>query len=782
MLESLFKSTVRQAVRNFGLTIMNISGLTIGFAAGFLLILYALDEFSYNKFLPNSDNVYRVLVNEMYADGSILTSKSSMVPLKAALEKSIPEVEKVLQITTSRDLVLQYDKQGYSASGFMSSEEFFEVLSFTLLEVRRDVWSPNSIFLSESLASKMFSSSEAIGRVVQIPDWGVFTVDGVFEDPPVNSTFQFDFVMPIEHWLKKTPDAYFWENRFVRQFLLLDHNTDKELLAQKINDFYKGLNSDETSEIMLQSIEEEYLFNKYTDGKVSSGRIIYVRTFVIIATLIIVLACMNYVNVVTAMSSKRAKEIGIKKVIGSSRKLLVFQFLFESVLVTLCSGVLAMVIVYLALPFVNNLMDKSITIEWFHFAWLLSGGSITGILAGLYPSLVLSSLNLNTVLRGSFKNSGWAGGMRKGLLVFQFLISLMMIIGAFIVQKQLSFIKQMNLGYEKENLIHVPLKGKLKQSSQLELFKSQLTGKQGILSVTSVDNLPLNSNRSTTGGFRWEGKGQGLDVGFNILQVSHDFVQTLNLQLVLGRSFDKLLSSDQNNIIINEATAKVMGFENPLDKSVFFWGRQGVIVGVVKDFHFATVYEEIQPLIISLRPEQSRYLLVKSGIGSTEHVLNVLKASHASLAPSLPFEFGFMDVSYENLYRNEEKVNVIIKIFSMIAIFLSLLGVFSLSLFVIEQRSKEVAVRKVLGAAFGQLFYLLTKNFLFLVCLSFCFAAPLVYLVLDSWLDGFVYRIGISSLVFVLGGLVLIGVTFLTISYHTVAAVLMNPINKLRQE
>lgn len=773
-------------MKNKGYTILNIAGLSVGMATCLLLLLYVKDEYSYNKFLNDSDRIYRVLFNEHLPGAPVTTSKRNPAPLQKVFEENLPGVESTVQMTSKMDLVLQVEEKGFNAAGYMVSDGFFRTLRFPLIEGNEEgLKSPQGVYLSESLSDKLFDTVHATGSILKIPDWGTYKVLGVFESIPTNSTLQFDFVMPIQKWLERTPDAQFWGNRFVEHYIKLKANVNPETFLSKTNAVFKERNPESTSLVKIQRYEEEYLYDNFVNGEASGGRIVYVNLFTAVAIFILILGCINFMNLVTARSSRRAKEVGVKKVVGSSRVQLAAQFLVESVTTSFVAIFVAVIMVLLSLPTVNGFLEKEMSFpltNYVNLLLLIGGGILIGILAGVYPALILSSFAPNRVLKGSFKTSAWSSGIRKTLVVFQFLISIAMIIATMVVHQQISYIRNMNLGYEKENLIYVPLKGELRETARLELLKNQLLLNPDIISVSASDNPLLDKNSWTTGGFSWNEKDTESDMAFQVLQVSGDYSETLKISMKEGRDFDPDIALDANNVLINEATARVMNIEEPLGKSVFFWGRRGKIIGIVKDFHFATVYKEIQPLVISLRPENSRFLLARINGGNREQTVKSIEAVHKALAPDYPFEYHFMDQAYDKLYRSELKIETLMNFFAGIAVFVSLLGVFGLSSFAVEQKTKEIAIRKVLGAEFMGLFLLLTRSFVLLLVIGFALALPVTVLIMRDWLSTFKYAVDLGVPVFLLAGSLSIVATLLTVSYHAVRAVLLNPVVSLKYE
>ena len=488
-------------------------------------------------------------------------------------------------------------------------------------------------------------------------------------------------------------------------------------------------------------------------------------------------------NLATARSSKRAKEVGVKKVVGLSRRFLIAQFMGESVIMAMISALLAGLLVMLVLPGLNGFTDKAMTfsiLELNQLGLLIGIALIVGLLAGSYPSVFLSAFSPVKVLKGSFKSSGWTNGIRKGLVVFQFMISIFLIIGTMLVHKQIRFVKNKNLGYDKENLIYLPVEGDLKE--KLDLFKAKMLENPSVNHVTSASGLPIYMNSSTSGGFRWEGKDPESEVLFQVLQVGDDFFETFGMEMADGRPFDQRLISDTANVIVNEETAINMDLEDVLDYPVTFWGRTGKVAGIVKNFHFSSLHSKIEPLVISLRPEDVNYVFLKIDGNNVEETLKYVESHFKAFNPRYPFEYEFLDQSYASLYERESNMGSLANYFAGIAVFISLLGLFGLASFAAEQRIKEIGIRKVLGAGIGNLILLLAKNFLLLVIIGFGIAVPLSYFMMADWLTAFEYKVTIGTSIFLTARGASVLVALITVSYHSIRAASANPVKSLRYE
>ncbi|KYG83751.1 ABC transporter permease [Roseivirga echinicomitans] len=787
MVKNIFITALRVFWKERGYAILNISGLTVGIATSLMLFLYIQDEKSVDHFHKDIDRIYQVMEHQRYSGGYVLTTTANPGPLKEAFKAEMPEVEYITQLVWQEERLFIVNDQSYKSQGRVASEDFFQVFDFPFIEGSQEnsLTAPDVAYISESLAERMFKTTAVLDKMVSINGWGEYKIGGVFKDPPVNSTLDFEFVLPIEPWLVHNEWLEDWGNNGIRDYVKLHEGVDAQAFNIKIKDFIKTKNEGSVVDLFVQNLGEQYLHGRYKDGIQAGGRITYVRLFGYVAVFILVIACINFMNLATARSSKRAKEVGVKKAVGSTRGQLIAQFMGESVIMALASTLLAGLVIMLLLPSLNDFTDKAMAFSLLdvnNLLLIIGIALVVGVLAGSYPSVFLSSFSPIKVLRGSFRSSGWTNGIRKGLVVFQFLISIFLIISSMAVHKQISYVKNINLGYNKENVIYIPMEGELQNESKIELFKAKMLENPNILNVSTASNTPINIGSSTSGGFSWEGKDPESEVLFTVLQVSTGFIETLGMEMKEGRSFDPNLVSDTLNVVINEQTAKNMNIESPLNQPITFWDRQGKVVGIVKDFHFASLHNKIDPLVISLRPESSSVMFMKTTTENTKATLDYVEEVFKEVNGQYPFEYQFLDEQYENLYRRESDIGTLANIFTLIAVFISLLGLFGLASFAAEQRIKEIGIRKVLGAGISNLIMLLAKNFLLLVLLGFGIAVPLSYFFLSDFLSAFEYQATIGVGVYVFAGCASVLIALLTVSYHSFRAAAANPVKSLKYE
>lgn len=788
MVKNIFKTAFRVFWKERGYATLNILGLTVGIAASMLLLLYVQSEKSVNGFHKDIDNIYQVLKHQTYP-GGIYTDEATPGPLVTAFKSDMIEVEYMAAFTWPEQMLFIQNDQGYKETGRWASEDFFQIFDVDFVEGQKEssLTDPTMVYISRSFKERIFGDKASLSQTIEIDGWGQYQVGGVFENVPSETTIDFNFIMPYEPWRARNGWVEDWSNNGVRGLVKLMPGVDMDDFNAKILDYVDNKITDEESitTLLVQPLKDRYLYNNYENGVIVSGRITYVNLFKAVAFFILLIAVINFMNLSTARSTKRAKEVGVKKVVGSTRIQLQFQFMVESVLLALISTVLAGLLISAVIQPLNHLVGKAMTFSLFEFdqvSWLLGLGFAVGILAGLYPSFVLSSFKALSVLKGSFKSSGWSNGMRKGLVVFQFTISTVLIISTLIIRSQMDYIMNKNLGYEKEHLVTVPVEGTLSNRSTQEQLKTIILSNPNFSNATFSSGTPLSSSSSTSGGYSWEGKEGEHDNNFYIIRTDAEFVDTYGMEIIEGRGFDNSLATDTMNVIINEQTAKAMNVEDPLTVPITFWDRPGRVVGIVKDFHFSSLHDGIDPMVISYRPNFVSTLTLRMTDQNTKQSLEYLEDVITELNPNYPFAYSFVDDRYQELYQSESTLGTLTDYFSGIAVFISLLGLFGLSSFAAEQRTKEIGVRKVLGANIFNLISLMSKGFLALVGIGFVLAIPLGYALMNNWLESFEYRTQIGASIFILAAGISLLITILTVSYHSIKAVYANPVKSLRYE
>ena len=647
---------------------------------------------------------------------------------------------------------------------------------------------PATIAISRKMAEDFFGDAQkAIGQTVRYENRVDLKVSAVFENISLKSSRRFDFLTNWHFFLEENSWAKNWGNNGPSTLVMLKPNANAALVDKKLKKFLDNYNKDQSAafriEMGIQRYEEMYLYSNFKNGIVSGGRIEYVRLFGVVAIFILLIACINFMNLTTAHSVKRAREIGIRKVVGAIRSSLRYQFIGEAILLSLFSIIISILLVALILPSFNSITEKKIqlpindSVFWLSLAGLTL---FTGILSGSYPAMFLSSLNPIKVLKGILKFSPGAAWFRKGLVVFQFTLSTILIIGTIVVSKQVEFVQSKNLGYDRENLVYIPLEGDL--TSKYQLFKEQALKMPGIQHVTRMSQAPTQIENGT-GGVEWDGKDPNIKPMFTQAAVGYDFVKTLNVQILQGRDYSKDYATDSVGYILNEAALQKIGYKDPIGKPLTFWGKKGTIIGVVKDFHFNSFHEPINALVLrSGETDGYGSILVRTAAGKTKEALGNIEKLCKQLNPKFPFTYYFSDEEYQKLYKSELVVSKLANSFAFLAIFISCLGLLGLAMFTAEQRTKEIGIRKVLGASVSSLFTLMSREFLLLVSIALVIASPIAWWLMNNWLQNYVYRIPITWWMFIAAGGLAILIALATITFQATKAAIANPIKSLRTE
>ncbi|QMW03121.1 ABC transporter permease [Spirosoma foliorum] len=789
MLRSYFTIAYRNLIRNRTFSAINIVGLALGMASSLLISLWIQDELSIGTQYANGSNLYRIMENEI-ADGRIVTDEDMSGILSDELKRQFPEVVHAAGFSSKEGHILSVGTKIARQTGHFAGADWFKIYNIPLLAgtAATALNAPNKLAISRKLAEVYFGSPQAaLGKSVRFDNKADFQVTAVFENLPATSLDQYDYLQNWELFLKHNPWLTGWENSGPGVRIELRPDADPAKVNAKLKAFLRGRNKDINAtfdiQLFLQPETEAYLYSNFKNGVRAGGRIEYVRLFAIVAVFLLLIAGINFMNLATARSTKRAREVGVRKVIGAERSSLIGQFMGEALLLTTLALVLAVTLVSLLLPAFNLLTDKQLTLPTQHpYFWVLLAGLllVTGSLAGSYPALFLSSLNPVRVLKGTLRFGSGVQLFRRGLVVFQFVLSMLMIVGTVVIYRQLQYIQTKNLGYDRENLISIPGQGEL--AHNYSMFKQELLGMAGIQAVThSHTNLLQNGN--TTDGVQWTGKNPTLAIQFNNTVVGYDYAKTLKLKLIRGRDFSPAFGTDSSNYLINQAAAKRIGYKDPVGQPLKFGDRPGKIVGLIEDFHFNSLHVPIRPLIIRLGETWgANNILIRTQPGQTKQALASIEAICRKINPKLPFTYSFVDDEFQKIYKSETVVGTLATLFACMAIFIACLGLFGLAAFTAEQRTKEIGVRKVLGASVASIVGLLSVDFVKLVLIAIVIASPLAWYVMQQWLQGFAYKIDVSWWIFALAGIVALGIALITISFQSIKAALMNPVKSLRSE
>jgi putative ABC transport system permease protein len=792
MIRNFFKTAWRNLGRHKAFSFINITGLALGLASSLIILLWIKDEQSIDAFHKNGRFLYEVYERNYY-DGKIDASYPTQGLLGEELKRAIPEVKYASGLdyasAPGTKNTFQSGEKVIKMAGCYAGEDFFKMFSYPLLQgsVQTALKAPGAIAISRKMAEYFYGTPEqAMGKMIRIENKDELQVAAVFENIPANSSQQFDFLRSWADFVKENDWVNNWGNTDPYTFIQLQQDADPRKVETRVKDFiyrYQQKNKNFLTELALQPFSEKYLHSSFKNGKIDGGRIEYVRLFTVVAIFLLLIACINFMNLATAQSAKRAKEVGLRKVVGAMRSTLIFQFVSEAMMLTFLSILIAFVLVNLLLPAFNGLTGKQLVIPFgkpIFWIGMVTLTLITGFVAGSYPAFFLSSLNPVSILKGGIK-FGWRDVFfRKGLVVFQFALSIMLIVSMIVIYRQMNYIQTKNLGYDRENLLYIPIEGDLVQ--KYSVFKEEASKMPGILDISKMRNSPTVIEHHT-GSISWPGKDPNLAVSFADGVVGFDFVKTMKLQLKEGRDFSRDLSSDSAGFLLNETAVSKLGFLHPLGQTMNWGNHPGKVIGVLRDFHFNSLHQNIEPLIVRLDENWTwGTILVRTKAGETKRAIASLEKLCKALNPSFPFSYQFSDLEFSNLYKSEEVISKLSNYFAVLAIFISCMGLFGLATYTAAQRTKEIGVRKVLGASVPSIITMLSNNFLQLILLSMFIAFPVAWLAMSKWLENFAYKIQIDWWVFAIAGAVTILIALITVSYQSVKAAFRNPVKSLRTE
>jgi putative ABC transport system permease protein len=796
MLKNYFKIAWRNLVKNKGYSAINIGGLAVGMAVAMLIALWIFDELTYDKWHKNYDRIAQVMQHQTF-NGNKGTERSIPIPLVTELKTNYASNFKYLAMASWQgDHILSQGEKKITIEGNFMDKDITRILTLKMLQGRYDALKdPNSIILSASTAKALFGDEDAMNKIVKIDNELGVKVAGVYADLPYNTRFRdlhfiapWDLYVSSRPWVQSALKESQWGNNSFQLFTEIADNSNIEAINKKI--LFAKLNkvpADEKkfkAEIFLFPMKDWHLRSNWENGVQTGGFIQYVWMFGIVGIFVLLLACINFMNLSTARSEKRAKEVGIRKAVGSDRSRLIKQFLGESVLISIISFIGAAIFVLLLLPWFNQVTEKKILFPFNQsFFWLLSIAFVllTGLLAGSYPAFYLSSFNPVKVLKGTFRAGRFASVPRKVLVVLQFTVSVALIIGTIMVNRQVQHTKNRPLGYNNQGIVMIPMstpdyKGKY------DLLRDELKS-VGAISEMAQSSSPLTEIWSNNGGFKWQGMDPNLDAEFSTIWVTHEYGKTVGWEFTQGRDFSRDFKTDSLAVVINEAAVKFMDVKQPVGTVIVWNKRNYEVVGVIKDMLMESPYEPVR---------QAIYLIDSKNFSFIHAKLNPAKPVQASLAgiegvlkkhiPSAPFDYQFADESFGEKFKSEERVSKLTAFFAGLAIFISCLGLFGLASFVAEQRTKEIGIRKVSGASVFSLCKLLSKDFLLLVIISCLIAIPIAYYYMSNWLQNYKYRTDMSWVVFAIAIGLAIVTTILTVSFQAIKAAVANPVKSLRNE
>lgn len=786
----MFKNVLTVAFRSFlrqkFYSIINLIGLASGLTCVLFIYLWVNDEVSKDKFHRDNEKIFQILSTLQIGDGEVLTWTNTPGLLAEDIREKNPEVEFVVRMVDNRSDLFQYEDKSFIETGCQADPDFFKLFSFNILKGKpnTDTADISSISISERLAQKLFGNEDPLGKMVRVNNRADYTITAIFEDVGPQSSLKFDYVIPYEVFKKQRGEGFNWSNYDHPTYIKLFDAAQAQQVADKINarllEMARAQGGTSAPRFYLQPFSEHYLNSHFENGKPAGGRIKYVRIFSIVALFILVIACINFMNMATARAINRAKEVGVRKVVGAQRKSLILQFIGESMLISLLAMVLAISIAYLLLPLFNLLVAKQISINFTDTVFWISALAIvciTGILAGTYPAFFLSSYQPTDTLKNAASKGG-SGSLRKALVVFQFTLTVILVASSLVIYNQVNFIFNKNIGYNRESVLSFPLRGKL--GSEYDAFKNEVLQHPGIVTVSRADNSLVqvhNQNASVW----WPGKPDSEVIFFRTVCVDYDYLETMGLELIEGRSFRKEFS-DTSTYVISSRAAEIMGLEDPIGAEIVQWGARGRIIGVVKDFHSRSLHEAIDPIVFMFRPQWTGQVFIKFEGTKTQEVLQNLEQVYKKYNPQYPFTYAFLDDDFEKLYNNERVISSLALTFTVMAIIISGLGLLGLAAYTAERKRKEISIRKTMGASVGTIVTMMSADFMKLSVVAALIGCPAAWYLMTKFLEGYAYHTEVGWQLFVLTAVCVLAISLVTVIYQVTKAAVANPIDALRNE
>lgn len=786
MLKNYFKTALRNLWKNRAYGFLNISGLAIGIACAALIFLWVEDELTFNHYFSNRGNLYKVKDRQTY-DGTTFTFDATPGPMAQGIQLEIPGIKSVARASWNQQLLFGLDDKTIYEQGLYADSSFLKIfqLQFIKGKASNAFAQLHSVVISEKMARKFFESTDIIGKTLKVNNTQDYVITGVIEDLPKNVSFNFDWVAPFKIYEDKNTWLQQWGNNGVLTYVETEPNANMTAINKKLEGYIQTKAPGTNAKMSIYPMNRWRMYDSFIDGKEVPGRIKYVNLFSLIAWIILVIACINFMNLATARSEQRAREVGVRKVLGSGKRTLILQFIGESMVMSFISALLAVGIIYALLNAFNTLVEKELSVNIFnpvHILALVIISFLCGIIAGSYPAFYLSSFNLIGVLKGlKLKNGASAVFIRKGLVILQFTISVILIISTIIIYKQIQHVRERNLGYNRQDLVYLNVRGDMKQ--HFNVIKNDLV-QTGVVQNAAMSNNTVLQLGSNTGDFRWEGKDPNKQVLITVEGVTPEYVSTMGMKVKQGRDFYPDMKSDSNNIIINESLAKILGKKNVVGSIITDGGSSKyTVVGVIGDFIYNNMYAAATPLVLYSDTNNINFLTVRlKKDASLATALPLLEKTIKNNNPGYPVEYKFIDEEFDRFFKTESLIGKLAGVFAVLAIVISCLGLFGLAAFTAERRTKEIGIRKVLGATVGNLVTLLSKDFLLLVGISCIIAFPVAWWTMTSWLRDYDYKINISVWIFIAAAFMAILIALLTVSFQAIRAALSNPVKSLRSE
>ncbi len=794
MFQNYFKSAWRSLWKNKSTSIINIVGLSVGMTAAVLIFIWVQNEMSYDNYNKDAANIYRLTTN-LKTEGWIW--ETTPLLLADAVKKEVPEIEKIARLYSGDMPVFNINNNlSYEKNCAFVDDDWFNIFHYDFIEGNAASFANdiNSIILTASEATKYFgSANNAMGKIIHADSLN-YVVKAIVKDAPVNSSFQYSAFIPLQNLLRnadrKSNDEN-WDNANYITFIKVQPTVNISALTKKITNVLQLRSGDteKQSSISLEDLKDMHFETDLQSSFFASGNKNTVYIFSVLGILLLIIACVNYVNLTTAKASLRAKEVSVRKMVGAGRMQLFNQFLSEAFLVSIIALAITLLLVKLCLPAFNTITDKHFSLSLLSASlWKVVGITLLSafVLNSIYPAMVLSSFKPLHVFRGFTVLKLKDNYLRKGLVTLQFTFSVMLIAGTIIIYKQMQFIQQTNPGYNRSQVLmtHVPPNVDFSKKDQLvNVIKQELLAQSSIQNVSLTNQPILNIGSYSTGAADWAGRDTTFNPKIAQLSVDADYANTMQLQMNEGRWFEKNNESDKNNVILNETAVKELNIPKPYIGQRFTWkGKKGQIIGIVKDFKYKSLHDKTGPLVVFQNPAWANLFMIKVAPGNAQQAVNALQKIWKQVLPGNPLEYDFLDDSFNQLYKADRQTSSLILIFAVIAIIVSCLGLFGLAAFAAEQRTKEIGIRKVLGATVANITTLISKDFVKLVCIAIVIATPLSLLAMNKWIQSFAYRIKMSWWIFVVAGLIALLIALITVSFQSIKAAIANPVESLRSE
>jgi putative ABC transport system permease protein len=785
MLRNYFKAAFRNLWKNKGYSLLNIGGLAIGIACAGLIFLWVEDELTFDHYFSNRENLYKVKDRQTY-DGNTFTFDATPGPFGPGIRTEIPGIKNTARTTWGNSVLFSLNGKPIYEQGLFVDPSFLTMFQLQFIQgnAKNAFTQLHTLVISETMAKKFFGTGDVIGKTLKIDNREDYVITGVIRDLPKNVSFNFDWLSPFKIYEDQNKWLQAWGSNGVRTYVETQPNADITSINKKLYGYIQTKQNEASAHMSIYPMSRWRMYDSFDNGKEVPGRMEYVNLFNVIAWIILIIACINFMNLSTARSEQRAKEVGVRKVMGAGKLKLIGQFIGESLFTTFVSLLFAIAIIYISLPAFNILVEKQLSVDIFkpfHIAGLLAIALICGLIAGSYPAFYLSSFNPIHVLKSiKIKHGSSAGIIRKSLVVVQFSISVILIISTIVIYLQIFHIKDRDLGYNKSNLIYMYTQGKMKQN--YPVIRNDLLS-TGFVQNTALSNSQILQLGSNTGDFTWEGKDPSRQVLITVEGVSQDYTSTMGIRINEGRDFYPDFKNDSNNIIINESLARILKKKTVVGSVLSGQGAKYTVVGVLKDFVYNDMYAPAAPLILYADTTNCNVLTIRLKAGvSMPAALAKMEVIFKKNNPGYPFDYSFVDEEFGKLFKTETLVGQLAEVFSILAIFISCLGLFGLAAYTAEKRSKEIGIRKILGASVQSITGLLSREFLFLVGISCLIAFPIAWWLMHDWLQSYKYRIQISWWIFIDAGLLAILIALFTVSFQAVKAAVANPVKNLRTE